>query len=51
MRKGWSVGIAGRAVAMLAIAGSTTLWGSEQRDGRPTDRERFIGAWRLVQCE
>ncbi len=50
MHKWWSVGIAGRAVAMLAIAG-TTLWGSEQRDGRPTDRERFIGAWRLLSLE
>jgi hypothetical protein len=50
MSKRWSVGIAAIVVAMLAIAG-TTLSGSEQRGGNLTDRDRFIGAWRLVSFE
>jgi hypothetical protein len=44
------VGIAGIVVAISAFAG-TTLLGREQRGGMLADRDRFIGAWRLVSLE
>ncbi len=50
MSKWLSVGIAAMVVAMMAIAG-TSLSGSEQRGETLADRDRFIGAWRLVSLE
>jgi len=50
MRKWLFPGIAALVVAISAITG-TKVTGSEQRGGTPSDRDRFIGAWRLISLE